>query len=409
MPKPSPGGARAPSDGWVKAYLAGARHAGEGEAWQAISLQDFPLTAGDLATLLAAPQMSGVTDLMLDGCGLEADGIAAITTSPVAAQLRTLGLPNNPLSVAGTAALDVAALAGLVELDLSETGSPDVRREDEQLPVVISRLRNFGALRVLGLRGLCPEVDEARALARWPAWRGLERLDLRDGDLDPELVAILLADLPALEALQLGNNGLGNDGCQWLAQTARLPRLVDLSLTGTAVGDGGVAALAASSLVRQLQALDLYNNRIGDRGAVALAGASPLPALTSLDLSCNAIGDEGIIALSRSGVFASLTELALDHSFGKAGMHAFARAELSKLDSLRLPCGYPEMYALGHAPHLPEAMRTNYLQQWRHYAATGGFSGGGGSDESLAQAEREAAAEEARLEQEARDLGDPES
>jgi len=142
------------------------------------------------------------------------------------------------------------------------------------------------------------ELNElGRAL---PDFLSLRQLHLEDIGIDPAtaLASTLLA-LPALQVLNLSDNGTGDEGAVALACTLRSAlALRALHLRDNSIGDKGATALAG--VLRHmpvLELLDLHRNRIRDQGGKALAGASGANKSLRLLLSDNLIGEGAVAAL----------------------------------------------------------------------------------------------------------------
>src|SRR5262249_10341882 len=84
------------------------------------------------------------------------------------------------------------------------------------------------------------------------------------------------ANLPALRALGLPHNRLGDDLVARMARLPRLARLTGLDLDSNALTDEAAAALSESPYAAGLIALGLQGNRIGAAGVRALAGSRHL-------------------------------------------------------------------------------------------------------------------------------------
>ena len=137
--------------------------------------------------------------------------------------------------------------------------------------------------------------------------------------------------LPAVVYLYLGRVHMGDAGVSALAAAldrGALPRLETLYMGDFGIGDAGLVALAPA--LRRLPALDalgLYGNLLGDEGLAALvappppppAGALPSPTgvltkLKTLDLRATQVTDAGCATLAaalNSGALPALKELLL--------------------------------------------------------------------------------------------------
>jgi uncharacterized protein (TIGR02996 family) len=198
------------------------------------------------------------------------------------------------------------ALAGLESLAETEAlawvAELKVRGLDTVLAGWLAGCRLLAHLTALDLGNNGIQDEGVQALAAAPSLSRLTALDLSRNGIRAEGAAALASSphLARLTALDLGRNRIGPEGAQALAGSPYLTRLTSLALSENAVGDDGAGALAAASHFSQLTALDLTYNRIGPEGARALAGSPHLARLRALYLSDNAIGDEGARALAAS-------------------------------------------------------------------------------------------------------------
>lgn len=120
---------------------------------------------------------------------------------------------------------------------------------------------------------------------------------------------------------------------------AQLPALEELELGWVQAGDEGVVALSSAlEGCEVLRGLNVCGNRIGVEGARALAGAVErgLPRLGKLDVSGNALGADGAGALAEAlGARGGLEEVAMSWNMvGDAGVTALAAA-LPRCSALR--------------------------------------------------------------------------
>jgi len=123
--------------------------------------------------------------------------------------------------------------------------------------------------------------------------------------------------LPLLKYLSLADNQIGDSGMQALAAAfadGAFSELEWLSLGGNAIGDAGLTALAATleKGVPALKALRLHKNRIGDEGVKALmaaAGGGGLAKLERLDIDQNEYDEAGLDAMAEAIEKANLPSL----------------------------------------------------------------------------------------------------
>jgi len=165
----------------------------------------------------------------------------------------------------------------------------------------------------------------------------LEKLVLYEPFAGPDGVQRLAAGLgagalPAVTELYIYSTHVGDTGASALAAAlgkGALPRLKTLDLGNTAIGDAGLVALApALRRLPALEALGLYDNPLGDDGLAALvappppAGAPPpttggLAKLKELGLQYTQITDAGCATLEAaldSGALPALEGLELDET-----------------------------------------------------------------------------------------------
>ena len=121
--------------------------------------------------------------------------------------------------------------------------------------------------------------------------------------------ALAIGALPALTALHLQSNEIGNDGISVIASACNafiLHELKELVLYGNRIGDAGVGALATScghsDALPYLEVLNLNSNLISDLGMMAITQAcvehGALARLRGLGLYNNLIGDSGALAFA---------------------------------------------------------------------------------------------------------------
>ena len=122
------------------------------------------------------------------------------------------------------------------------------------------------------------------------------------GDAGAAEVAAWITSEPgtshALTAVGFHHNDIGPVGCQALAVAlGTLPKLDELAMYSNAIGGVGAAALAremVSGNMRTLRVLDLGGNGIGDDGCEVIANAIRChPCLAELHLDHNGIGGRG--------------------------------------------------------------------------------------------------------------------
>lgn len=159
-----------------------------------------------------------------------------------------------------------------------------------------AELFSLAPLREIKVRhtaGLLPAVAASPFLAR------LTALNLAEEGMGDEGVRALAASpyLEQLAALDLGSNNLSDDGVAQLANSSSLRHLLCLRLSLNHIRDNGALALAATPYLGALETLNLYENLIGDRGAVALARSPRMTRLDTLYLGGNPVSAEALQTL----------------------------------------------------------------------------------------------------------------
>ncbi|KAL1505049.1 hypothetical protein AB1Y20_008809 [Prymnesium parvum] len=153
----------------------------------------------------------------------------------------------------------------------------------------------------------------------------------------PTRFAPLLALPPSVCVLSLKSCCIGGAELeQLLPLLAANPALTALSLWGNPLGDGGARAIAAS--LGSLRALNLGNTLLGSRGAQALGRAiGANTSLTSLNLSHNRVGRAlGEAMLQGLAVNNTLCLLDLRRNALPEETQALLREEASRSDSGRV-------------------------------------------------------------------------
>lgn len=341
------------TSGGVEA-LAGSRHltclatlalAGNGlgrRGAEALAASDLPLTSLDLgdndiqaegaAALASSPALGGLLRLDLRGNALGSDGAGAIAVSRTLVALESLDLGHNSIGPSGAAALALAPHVGSLRTLSLAQNSLGLRG----LELLLSSNR-FGSLEALDLSSNDFGAQGAMALASSPFARRLKVLDVSDNRLgDAGLAALLGAPaLSRLRALRAAQNDLTSAGIMLLGGAP--PELEELDISRNELGEAGGTALASSLPKLGLKVLSVDGCRLGGSGLARIldAGAS---RLTVLGASGNQLGPEGarqIAGVSRPG---SLTDLDVAHNdLGAAGIGELAAAACLKgVRSLRL-------------------------------------------------------------------------
>ncbi|MEO8700605.1 MAG: TIGR02996 domain-containing protein [Kofleriaceae bacterium] len=286
---------------------------------------------GDAGARLIAARCPHLQDLVLDTCELGSGALAALTSSPLWHELRSLDVSRNPLGVsamrtlaaapppphlhtlriadadldeaAGAVLAKIAWLATLFELDLSGNilghGAGFLR----DLPP---------GLRVLGLAATRLDRSGAAGLAK--LWAQLIALDLDNNPLhDAGLDRFAtMKEATSLQTLTLAACGLTDDGLDLLAQRARMPRLRVLRLSDNAFGAAALERLLRSPCGTRLQVLELARCQL-DVAAIETLAATPMPLLLhTLDLRGNDLDETKLMELANSSTLHAVKTLRLD-------------------------------------------------------------------------------------------------
>lgn len=124
-----------------------------------------------------------------------------------------------------------------------------------------------------------------------------------------------------IKTLRLQGCGVTNKGCECLSNVlVKSTRLKELDLSGNNIGNEGVSAIARGLKYSKcpLVTLKLSQCNIEEKGCCDLASAldkkySTIHYMTALDLSINAIGDKGAIKLFQQIMLTNITQLELCH------------------------------------------------------------------------------------------------
>ncbi len=264
------------------------------------SAQGF--SVADMETLTMAPVLPHLTALDLSQNRFGAAGLQRLMQSRKLRGLRSLRLADVSLGVDGALPLlDADALPRLDTLDMSNTGinsrtldalgGLNLRAREEPLPALRALVldRNMLGERAIG------------ALRRTRHARQLERLSLAQTSLTMRSAVELTyapATFMALHTLDLSENQLGEQTAQLFARNAQLPALRSLALRGNLIGPEGARALAQGGALNALETLDLRRTQIGAAGAIALTARGALPALRLLIIHQRDVGQNGWEALA---------------------------------------------------------------------------------------------------------------
>ena len=246
------------TEGLIAARTAGA-------ARGTLMIPSEALTAAELAIVLADPRIPPLRELSLHHNALTAASVPTLLASPKLTALENLNLSNNPIGSAGIARLAEAPLLdGVRRLNLAATGV------------------DASAARALAASSHTAKIAEIE-LGFQPigagasAWIGRrERLSLASAEIDGATARALLAE-SAVAHLTLEGNPIRD-----LTGLSRLSdAIVTLDLTACGLTDTRpLTAVRAPAL----RALTLDSNPIGDAGLRDLAAAPWLPQLEFLSV-----------------------------------------------------------------------------------------------------------------------------
>ncbi len=215
--------------------------------------------------------------LVLDGCGVGAEGVQVLTEAPPLEALEVLNLRQCRIEDA-SALHALRAWPSFTRLrELSLAGNKALAGSLEGLGPV-------GHLQSLALPQTVTPADFA-ALFPEPsaALRELNLVSARALLASPQLVAKAATHLTRLD---LGSTRLGDDRFAVLLAAPALAPLMHLKLNQCSLSDRSVAELVAAGLDR-LVSLDLSSNKLTDNTLIWLAAWPGLKGLSSLRLSNN--------------------------------------------------------------------------------------------------------------------------
>jgi uncharacterized protein (TIGR02996 family) len=255
-----------------------------GRGWQKIECLDIGFTqelvrfpANIIELIASTPHLQHIGELTLEGV-LDIDAVEALVRA--CPQLESLTIRDmTPSAASRLAQTDLPELQALHIVPRSDSS---LTAEAIAALLITPRFPKLAACRVGGhvtqdLSGLGLHLTGA---CREPTLRHLE---LRHSGLAPD-DAVALARCPALRGLiflKLGGNAIGSVGASALAN-ADWPRLASLELSSCYIDESGAMDLAAGGLP-ELQQLNLRSNPIGPAGCKAFA-RSDFPRLQFLEL-----------------------------------------------------------------------------------------------------------------------------
>jgi hypothetical protein len=217
----------------------------------------------------------------------------------------------------------------------------------------------------------------------------------RGGEALRELLREAAAS-PGEASLQLAWHCIGLEAARILAGGLRnCPALTALNLSSNALGDGGVLAIAQAlggapgagagggsgtgTAPPPLRSLHLSGNGIGDSGAVALAQlvvGRPGGVLEELGLNGNDIGDRGAAEFARALRVSGTARKVWMGScrIGEEGSHALAEvleAKPEQYEVLWLGKQRPAVVAPGQAPESRQSWQTKLIREEPRQLSTG--------------------------------------
>lgn len=255
-----------------------------------LSINDPQLTDAALARALEDARVpSGLIRLELSGSPITAEGVEIALRSPKTRTLQVFGAATCPIGDEGLRHLAGASKAwphlrslGLQKIGASAEGVAALAKG--------LRLPPEGKLQ-LGFQPI--DLTAAEALSALPP---LDTLDLTEAEIAPEAARQLLQRGP-MRALILDGARLGPGALKGLSGLS--PRLAILDLRGAQLGAEDVEILAALE-APALAAVDLTRNPIGDQGVKALAAAPWRSQLRALSALHTEAGPEARAALQRA-------------------------------------------------------------------------------------------------------------
>ncbi len=141
----------------------------------------------------------------------------------------------------------------------------------------------------------------------------LEALDLANCRIGDDGLSMLLASpiVSGLRELCLEMNSLGVKSCVKLAQCEYLQSIRKLNLGSNKIDDSCISTIELSSALSNMEELIVWNNDISDEGAIAIARSVNLQKLSILDFGSNSIGPIGAEAILASQTLPNLSVLDL--------------------------------------------------------------------------------------------------
>lgn len=278
---------------------------------QAAELVRHPVAAGLRGLTLSVGDDDFALDIGLDdhlprmGTRSRAADVVAegFARSPHVRHLRALRLFCT-LTEESAEVLARADLSGLAELVVwPAVASP-------RAVAVLAQAAWFPNLRVLGVGEHLGDAH-LEALAALPPLPHLHTLRLENNRFEWFGLRALAASkaFPALAALDLNRNPVGDEGAADLARAAWSLR--ELRLRATGLGNRGVRALLKGKLLDGARELELGGNLLTAPAVKALAASPKLADLRGLDVTYSRVGPEGFAALGRSKNFRRLVHLDL--------------------------------------------------------------------------------------------------
>ncbi len=240
-------------------------------------------------------------EFTVDLSGIAADDESALASLAQYPAMKKLAVKGKPVTRQGL--LNIAALVGLIELDLAGSTVDDDG---------IKCLSPLKQLRTLRLGKTLITDSGASHLADFPALSNLSLADTAIGDTGLKSIV----QLKELESLDLSRTSITDDGLKdirslaklkglvldgtkindaGLAHLAGLANLVCLSLNSTGVTDAGLDQIADLTEMRTIQ---LCNTKVGDLGLRSLAA---MHKLEHLCIRSTAVTDKGMEEIGRHG------------------------------------------------------------------------------------------------------------
>lgn len=232
-----------------------------------LSLSYCNIKGEGLKTLFGAKKMTLLTELVLEGNGLDTDAAVSAMRRSAPPRLLRLNLNNNRIGDVGMQAIAGAEwFKGITAFSFGHNGLSDKGAE------TLARSSNAASIEYLDLNYNDLTDDGAVALARSKYLDRLRHLNLNYNFIGNKGAAELVESKIAerLEFLGLWHNSVGDAGVKSIAKSKRLERLKELNLELNDFSDAGITAIEESKRLKSLKKLNVRNIKFGDKGLRAI-------------------------------------------------------------------------------------------------------------------------------------------